>query len=47
MTDLVKRAELFARERHAGQFRKGAAREPYTIHLEEVASLVEKWGGSE
>ena len=47
MLDLVKRAERFARERHAGQFRKGAAREPYTIHLEEVASLVEKWGGSE
>ena len=47
MSDLVKRAERFARERHAGQFRKGAAREPYTIHLEEVASLIEKWGGSE
>ena len=43
MLDLVKRAERFARERHAGQFRKGAAREPYTINLEEVASLVEKW----
>jgi (p)ppGpp synthase/HD superfamily hydrolase len=47
MTDLVKRAERFARERHAGQFRKGANREPYSIHLEEVASLVEMWGGSE
>ena len=47
MTDLVKRAERFARERHDGQFRKGAAREPYTIHLEEVASLVKNWGGSE
>ena len=47
MTDLVKRAERFARVCHFGQFRKGAAREPYTIHLEEVASLVEKWGGSE
>ena len=47
MTDLVKRAERFARVCHYGQFRKGAAREPYTIHLEEVSSLVEKWGGSE
>ena len=47
MTDLVKRAERYARVCHFGQFRKGAAREPYTIHLEEVSSLVEKWGGSE
>ena len=47
MTDLVKRAERFARERHHVQSRKCAAREPYTIHLEEVASLVENWGGSE
>ena len=47
MTDLVKRAEQFARVCHFGQFRKGATREPYTIHLEEVASLVEKWDGSE
>ena len=47
MIDLVKRAERFARERHDGQFRKGAAREPYIIHLEEVASLVGNWGGSE
>ena len=46
MSDLIERAERFARERHAGQFRKGAAKEPYTIHLEEVASLTEKWGGS-
>ena len=47
MTDLVKRAERFARVCHFGQFRKGAAKEPYTIHLEEVSFLVEKWGGSE
>jgi hypothetical protein len=47
MLDLVKRAERFARERHHGQFRKGAAMEPYTIHLKEVAALVEKWNGSE
>ena len=47
MSDLVKRAERFARVCHAGQCRKGAAKEPYNIHLEEVSSLVEAWGGSE
>ena len=46
MTDLIERAERFARVCHAGQCRKGAAKEPYTIHLQEVSSLVEKWGGS-
>ena len=46
MKDLLSRAERFARLRHSGQFRKGAAKEPYTIHLEEVTSLVEKWGGT-
>ena len=34
MTDLVKRAERFARERHHGQSGKRAAREQYTIQLE-------------
>ena len=47
MIDLLKRAERFARVCHAGQCRKGAAKEPYTIHLEEVSSLVATWGGSE
>ena len=47
MLDLIERAERFARVCHAGQCRKGAAKEPYTIHLEEVSSLVEAWGGSE
>ena len=47
MNDLLKRAERFARVCHAGQCRKGAAKEPYTIHLEEVSSLVEAWGGSQ
>ena len=47
MKDLLSRAERFARRRHSGQFRKGAAKEPYTIHLEEVTSFVEKWGGTE
>ena len=47
MKDLIERAERFARVCHAGQCRKGAAKEPYTIHLEEVSSLVEAWGGSD
>jgi len=47
MTDLVKRAERFARVCHFGQFRKGAAKEPYSIHLEEVSFLIQKWGGSD
>ena len=47
MKDLIERAERFARVCHAGQCRKGAAKEPYTIHLEEVSSLVHAWGGSE
>ena len=47
MIDLIERAERFARVCHAGQCRKGAAKEPYTIHLEEVSSLVEAWGGSD
>ena len=47
MKDLIERAERFARVCHAGQCRKGAAKEPYTMHLEEVSSLVHAWGGSE
>ena len=43
MEDLLSSAEQFARLRHSHQFRKGAAKEPYTIHLEEVTSLVKKW----
>ena len=47
MSDLIGRAERYARVCHAGQCRKGTAKEPYTVHLEEVSSLVEAWGGSE
>ena len=47
MNDLINRAERFARVRHKGQFRKGKAKEPYTNHLEEVASFTRLWGGSE
>ncbi len=38
-------AEAFARDRHAGQTRKGAAREPYTVHLEAVAAFTQRHGG--
>jgi hypothetical protein len=44
---LVANADAFARLRHAEQIRKGAASEPYTNHLEEVAELVSRWGGVE
>lgn len=47
MNDLLERAEAFARRAHEGQFRKGEAKEPYTVHLEEVVELVSKHGGSE
>lgn len=46
-TEKIKQAEAFARECHAGQIRKGAAEEPYTIHLEEVVELVRSYGGNE
>ena len=45
MNDLISRAERFARVCHEGQFRKGKAKEPYTIHLEEVANLTRTLGG--
>ena len=45
MNDLISRAERFARVCHEGQFRKGRAKEPYTTHLEEVATLTERWEG--
>lgn len=41
---LVARARLFAAEAHEGQFRKGAAQEPYITHLQEVADLVAGFG---
>ena len=43
----IELAEAFAREVHEGQFRKGAAGEPYTVHLEEVVQLVRSYGGNE
>jgi (p)ppGpp synthase/HD superfamily hydrolase len=44
--ELVSSARDFAREKHAGQYRKGAAREPYEAHLAEVAALVAGFGGT-
>jgi (p)ppGpp synthase/HD superfamily hydrolase len=44
--DLVSKARDFARARHAGQHRHGAAREPYDAHLAEVAALVAGFGGA-
>jgi len=35
----------FAAEKHAGQFRKGAGRDPYINHLAEVAALVREATG--
>ena len=46
MIDLINRAERFARVCHADQCLKDAAKEPYSIHLKEVSSLVKVWGGS-
>jgi len=46
-TEKIRLAEEFARACHGGQFRKGAAQEPYAVHLEEVAELVRSYGGSE
>lgn len=43
----VEKARAFAKEAHQGQTRKGAGQEPYFIHLEEVAALVERFGGSD
>ena len=46
-TEKIRLAEAFAREVHEGQFRKGAAQEPYAVHLEEVAELVRSYSGNE
>jgi len=47
VTEVQKKAELFAREAHEGQFRKRGANEPYAVHLEDILELGEKYGGSE
>ena len=47
MTDLVARAEQYARQHHKGQTRKGEAAEPYITHVHEVAFLVGNFGGDD
>jgi (p)ppGpp synthase/HD superfamily hydrolase len=47
MSNLIIDAEQFARERHEGQFRKGYLKEPYSVHLEEVARLCKSWGAED
>ena len=47
VSHLVKEAESFARRNHQGQTRKGVAREPYITHVEEVATLVREFGGTD
>lgn len=42
----VDMARQFAEVAHAGQTRKGAAKEPYIRHVAEVAALVAGFGGS-
>lgn len=44
---LIEKAKAFAEAAHEGQFRKGAAREPYVVHLAEVAALTVEFGGSD
>jgi (p)ppGpp synthase/HD superfamily hydrolase len=41
--NIVERAREFAREKHAKQLRN-CTNEPYFVHLEEVAGLVERVG---
>lgn len=42
---IVDDARAFAAEKHRGQTRKGAGEVPYFAHLEEVAGLVQRFGG--
>ena len=46
MTDILERAENFAKRAHLGHVRFNKAQEPYVNHLAEVASLVNASGGS-
>ena len=43
----VEDARAFAAQKHLGQTRKGAGEVPYFTHLQEVAGLVERFGGSQ
>ena len=44
-SSLIETARAFALRAHEGQTRKGAAAEPYAVHVAEVAELVALWGG--
>jgi (p)ppGpp synthase/HD superfamily hydrolase len=45
MPDIIAEARAFVAWAHARHTRKGAAREPYLIHLDEVAAFVTRHGG--
>jgi (p)ppGpp synthase/HD superfamily hydrolase len=47
MKELVREAKKFAIEAHTGKIRPNRVREPCSIHLQEVAELIEEVGGSE
>lgn len=47
MSKLIEEAKAFALAAHGGIFRPNKAHEPYSVHLEETAKLVENSGGSE
>lgn len=47
MSDLAVRARTFALAAHAGHTRKGAAAEPYSDHLADLAGFVLRHGGDE
>jgi (p)ppGpp synthase/HD superfamily hydrolase len=47
MSTLIAEARAFAEKVHAGIYRPNKRRLPYVTHLEEVADLVEKSGGTE
>src|ERR1700722_4202247 len=43
---LIEKAKEFALQAHEGLFRKNSAHEPYSVHIQEVAALVDESGGS-
>jgi len=44
---IIELARDFAAKAHSGQVRKGAAQEPYVVHLEEVAALAARFGADD
>ena len=44
--ELISSARAFALEKHDGLFRKNRSREPYAVHVTQVAGLIERSGGS-